>query len=978
MESKDVFESIFNSSNDAILCKTLDGKIISWNPAAKRIFGYDAEEIINKNITLLIPNHLRNEETTILEKISKGEYIKHYETERIRKDGASIFVSLTISPLKDTLGNIIGASKIIQDITDKKKTELTLRNSTKEVSDYKLALDQAAIVAITDHKGIIQHVNDNFCTISKYSREELIGQDHRIINSGFHSKEFIKSIWTTIASGKIWKGELKNKAKDGTIYWVDTTIVPFLNDLGKPYQYLAIRSDITDRKLTEEKLKRSEEKFRYTFDHMLEGIQILDFNWRYTYVNNALVQDSYYSREELIGNTLMDKYPGVEKSNLFKVLTKCMNERVSEQFENKFSYPDGTTGDFELSIQPVPEGLFILSINISKRKQAEEKQKASEIYYHSVVEQASDMIYIVDSSEKPKFIDMNQSGCNMLGYTKEEILQLTTYDIIFETDYSNSASKIEDLRSGKSVRIERKLRKKDGSAIEIEASAKKLEDGNIMVVARDISERKLEKEKLAANEKRFRALVENNYDIISLIDENFHVIYRSPSATRIMGWSDTEMLQIDGRTNVHPDDREYAANLMMKAKASAGKPIHASFRRQHKDGHYVWIEGFITNLLHDEQIKAYVTNFRDITEHKAAEERLQLSELYYRSIIERATDMIYITDTAVTGKFIDINPSGCKMLGYTKEEFLKLKPADIIFEEDLDPTKTKNLKLGDELITERLLKRKDGTAVEIESSGKMLENGNFIVFARDITERKRAEKEIIALNESLESRVKERTQELEAFSYSVSHDLRAPLRAVNGYAQMLNEDYGSQLNEEGNRILHNIKYNAVKMGTLIDDLLAFSRLGRKEVQRRDIDLNEMLEAIVIDLNKTKDHHTIIKFNDLHIVKADYGLLYQAIFNLVANSIKYSSKKENPTVEITSKELHGEVIISIKDNGAGFDMKYADKLFGVFQRIHSQEEFEGTGVGLAIVQRVIAKHNGRIWAEAKVNQGATFYISLNNN
>jgi light-regulated signal transduction histidine kinase (bacteriophytochrome) len=219
--------------------------------------------------------------------------------------------------------------------------------------------------------------------------------------------------------------------------------------------------------------------------------------------------------------------------------------------------------------------------------------------------------------------------------------------------------------------------------------------------------------------------------------------------------------------------------------------------------------------------------------------------------------------------------------------------------------------------------------------------------------------------------------ELEAFSYSVSHDLRAPLRAVNGYAQMLNEDYGEELGKEGNRIIQNIKYNAVKMGTLIDDLLAFSRLGRKDVQKREIDLTELLEAIVIDLNKTV-HHAIIKFEHLHKVKADYGLLYQAIFNLVSNGIKYSSKKENPIVEIKTKVLNEEVIISIQDNGAGFDMRYADKLFGVFQRLHSQEEFEGTGVGLAIVQRVIAKHKGRVWAEGIVDQGATFYIALTNN
>ncbi|MBI3519712.1 MAG: PAS domain S-box protein, partial [Bacteroidetes bacterium] len=348
--------------------------------------------------------------------------------------------------------------------------------------------------------------------------------------------------------------------------------------------------------------------------------------------------------------------------------------------------------------------------------------------------------------------------------------------------------------------------------------------------------------------------------------------------------------------------------------------------------------------------------------------------------IEQASDMIYITGPSITDKFIDINPSGCKMLGYTKDEFLKLNPMDIIFKEDLvkNPIKINELKSGISTRNERRLKCKDGSAVETESSGKMLEDGNFIVFARDITERKKIEKEIIALNENLEARVRERTHELEAFSYSVSHDLRAPLRAVNGYAQMLKEDFAPLFNEEANRIIQNIKQNAIKMGALIDDLLTFSRLGRKEVQKREIDLNEMLEAIISDLNKVIDHHATISFGNLHKVKADYGLLYQAIFNLVSNGVKYSSKKEKPLVEIFTKEIGDDIIISIKDNGAGFDMKYVDKLFGVFQRLHSQEEFEGTGVGLAIVQRVISKHNGKVWAEGKTEEGAVFYISLTNN
>lgn len=218
-------------------------------------------------------------------------------------------------------------------------------------------------------------------------------------------------------------------------------------------------------------------------------------------------------------------------------------------------------------------------------------------------------------------------------------------------------------------------------------------------------------------------------------------------------------------------------------------------------------------------------------------------------------------------------------------------------------------------------------------------------------------------------------KELDAFTYSVSHDLRAPLRAINGYAQMLNEDYGTKLDEEGKRIIETIRNNAIKMATLIDELLAFSRLGRKELQKMEINMNELTKATITELNKSIAHTAKINIGKLHKVKADYGLLQQVMFNIISNAIKYSSKKEHPFVEIFSEQKNDEVIFSVKDNGAGFDMRYYDKLFGVFQRLHKQNEFDGVGVGLAIVQRIIAKHGGKVWAEGKVNEGAQFNFSL---
>jgi PAS domain S-box-containing protein len=266
------YNSLLDSIKDhAVMIVDTDGYVMNWGGGAQQVHGYTEIEIIGKHVSVFYTD----------EDIRTGEPQKHlertkelgrleYEGRRVRKDGSTYWANIVLTSLKNDSGELIGYGKVIHDLSNQieteekikdlnKELETRLHQSQSEISDYKHALDESAIVAITDQKGIIKHVNDNFCKISKYSKEELLGQDHRIINSGYHSKEFIRNIWVTIANGKIWRGELRNKAKDGTIYWVDTTIVPFLNQQGKPYQYLAIRSDITQRKLAEEQLLRINE-----------------------------------------------------------------------------------------------------------------------------------------------------------------------------------------------------------------------------------------------------------------------------------------------------------------------------------------------------------------------------------------------------------------------------------------------------------------------------------------------------------------------------------------------------------------------------------------------------------------------------------------------------------------------------------------------------------------------------------------------
>ena len=253
----------------------------------------------------------------------------------------------------------------------------------------------------------------------------------------------------------------------------------------------------------------------------------------------------------------------------------------------------------------------------------------------------------------------------------------------------------------------------------------------------------------------------------------------------------------------------------------------------------------------------------------------------------------------------------------------------------------------------------------------------------DVTKIKRAEEEILQLNAELEERVKLRTMELEtankqleSFTSTVSHDLRSPLQVINGYASILSKKFEENLTDDGRKLLHGIQENTQQMGQLIDDLLNFSKLGRTEPVKKLLDMNEVVLAVISQLklgNENLNAH--FRFSSLAPALGDKGLIYQVWMNLLSNAVKYSRKQENPMIEIGMREINGEDVYYAKDNGVGFDMRYYDKLFRVFQRLHKQSEFEGTGVGLALVHAVITKHGGKIWAEGKVNHGATFYFTL---
>ena len=514
------------------------------------------------------------------------------------------------------------------------------------------------------------------------------------------------------------------------------------------------------------------------------------------------------------------------------------------------------------------------------------------------------------------------------------------------------------------------------------------EEGRIIALrgtAQDITERVGAEQRLRKSEERLAGIIGSAMDGIISVDEQQRIMVFNAAAEKMFGYSAAEILGQSLDKLIPERFRTLHAGHMRNFEQTyvTSRPMSASgaIFGLHANGDEFPIESAMSLSEVGEQ-KLFTAILRDLTERRRAEQTLRQQA----RLFEQTYDAIIVWDW--NGPITFWNHGAERLYGFSQREavgrmgheLLRTKFADG-FEAFLRILEERGSWEGELEHTTR-----DGNSIIVESRMVLVREAEHVyglAINRDITARKRAEEEIRQLNAGLEQRVNERTaqlqvavKEIEAFSYTVSHDLRAPLRAMDGYSRILLEDYGEKVDEEGRRSLKVVRSEAKRMGNLVDDLLAFSRLSRQPMVSSAVDMTALAKSVFESLAALeRDRELQLTLRPLPAIQGELAMLRQVWVNLLSNAIKFTKGREMAQIEIGAETGAEEQIYFVKDNGAGFDMRFVGKLFGVFQRLHTDQEFPGTGVGLAIVQRVITRHGGRVWAEGKINEGATIYFAI---
>ncbi|MCE1252411.1 MAG: PAS domain S-box protein [Anaerolineae bacterium] len=961
------------------------------SPAITRITGYTVEEMICKSVEevndLVHPDDI----TWVIEEsdkvVNSGGGLVVLEYRIFQKNGQIRWVSDSCRIFVDKNHKRVYSIGSVQDVTESKQTQIDLQKSENL---YRLLTDNMKdVVWILDAEtGYFRYVSPSVMDLRGYSVEDVMALPAMEAISSNARDEITRSIQIGVdefkTSHKINPSfsisEVPQPHKDGSIVWTEVITRYVINEESGHLEIYGVTRDINQRKKTEEALRESEQQFRLLTEALPLGIVVAQQDGTNLYLNQSFTRLFGYSKEDV--PTVDDWWPLAYPDEKYRELVQkgwkerlecCLNRASDfESMDAVVACKDGSQRYIEFRVTLMDDNLLIVFSDQTDRKRTEDALHSSEQRFRSLFDNMAEGValheIIYDQNQRAvnyKIIDTNHQYEIVLNLRREMVINRLATDIYGadgEPPYLKEYSWVTE--TGVPYHFETYFPPMNKYFY---ISVTKMGEKQFATIFFDITDTK-QKETEVKHLSSFPGL---NPNPVLEINRDGHVIYFNRASQELA----KQIGQQDVSVFVPHDFKEIMASL----EASEEKTIH----REVELGEYLFAESFSYGPESD-TVRLYSV---DITERRRVEEALRDS----RDRLVRAEMVALSGNWEITLDSNEIRGSegAARIYGMEGEEW-PLEMAQQVplpeYRSELDTALKELITNGTSYDLEFKIQRQNDGAIRYVHSVARFDSQRRVIFGviQDITDRKQAEEEVRRLNANLERLVKERTtqletsnRELEAFAYSVSHDLRAPLRSIDGFSQALMEEAADRLDENQNDYLMRVRAAARRMGLLIDNLLKLSRVTRSEMVFSRVELSALVKKLAGELQELQPESRRIEWvltPDI-VVYGDEKLLEVALSNLLSNACKFTSLQDVARIEFGLTSQNGKPVYFVRDNGVGFDMNYADKLFGVFQRLHSAAIFEGTGIGLATVQRIIQRHGGQVWAEAEPEKGATFYFTL---
>jgi PAS domain S-box-containing protein len=1008
---------LIDFSHDAII--TADGNhvIRGWNLGAEQMYGWTAAEAVGKVMNELLKTHA---DTSIAERLAILVRDGRWEGEMNHRtrDGRERLVESRQVLLRDERDHAIGVLEINRDVTERKKAEDALRQSESRLRSLSDSLPEAAIYQYRQDTGGKAHFDFISAGIERLTgvpaaefMSDKAAVDRTIVpeDSAALDAALARSRDTLTR----FEFELRHKHRvTGETRWSMLRSTPARNPDGST-TWDGIELDITERKRMEDALRLSEEKFARAFATNPAAITMTRLeDGRFVDVNETWQELVGYSRNEAVGRTSLDLkiWPTSEDRLPYanELRTRGFLTGWEQTLLSKSGAPIVVLISAEILTIGGEELVLSACVDITQRKLADEAVRESEEQFRTLANAIPQLCWMADADGWIFWYNdrwFEYTGCTpeqMQGWGWKSVHDPDALPNVLERWNASIAT-------GEPFDMVFPLRGADGVFRPFLTRVMPVRDREGKVARwfgtnTDVSEQRRTEDELRQKSEQLRTVLEAG----DLGAWEFRLdtgeVFWDESCCHFSGLPVTSHVDYQQTYEcLHPDDRAATADAVQQALDGANDGRYSKeFRVVWPDGSVHWIAShgrvYFDQQSDGNRAKRFIGVMMDITDRKRADEALRESQAKLEAALSAMTDAVFISDAH--GHFVHFNDAFATFHRFNSKEQCsrrlddypaileiysldgKLMPLDLwAVPRALRGETSTNSEFG--------LRRKDtGEAwIGSYSYGPIRDQHGIIVgsvvVVRDVTEQKQAEEEIRRLNSELEQRVLDRTaqleasnKELEAFAYSVSHDLRAPLRGIDGWSLALMEDYGDRLEARAMQYLDRVRSETQRMGNLIDDLLQLSRIARAEMRRDTVDLSAIVESITSRLREAHPRrHLEFAIQPGLTAYGDARLLDVALTNLLENAVKFTHPRDLARIEFARVSVAESAAFVVRDNGVGFDMAYANQLFGAFQRLHSNSEFPGTGIGLATVQRVLRRHGGRIWAQAEPGLGAAFFFTI---